>query len=204
MKAILGIITALVPCLAQAAGTVIFSDNFDSEVTTGLNVTPAGWTISNGGTVDTVPSGEYFPCFGSGGNCVDLDGTSDKSGDLVSPALLLTAGETYTATFELSGNQRTTQTDVVAVTFGTSSSSFSFTGSAPFTLESISFDPHITGTYNLSFLDNSNDDYGAILDNVTVTSAVPEPSGAWLLVCGLGGLALLTRIRPVRLARLFA
>jgi hypothetical protein len=195
MKAILGIITALVPCLAHATGTVIFSDNFDSDLT-GLDVTPAGWSISNGGTVDTLPSGSYFQCFGNAGNCVDLDGTSGKSGDLVSPTLLLTAGETYTATFELSGNQRFSQTDVVAVNFGTASASYSVTASTPFTLESISFDPLTTGTYNLSFLDNSSDDVGAILDNVTVSSPVPEPSVAWLLVSGLSGLALLRRTRP--------
>jgi hypothetical protein len=130
---------------------------------------------------------------------VDLDGSSRKSGDLFSPGLTLTAGESYTATFELAGNQRYSQTDIVAVTFGNTSTSFSFAGAAPFTLESISFKPLTTGTYNLSFLDNSNDNVGAILDNVTVSAAVPEPSITWLIVCGMAGLTISSRKRRGRL-----
>jgi hypothetical protein len=197
MKIAIGIICAtLIPCLSQGAS--VYADNFDND-TSGVNATPSGWTISNGGTVDIIPNGSFgISCFGSSGNCIDLDGSTGKSGDLVSPGLTLTADQSYVATFELSGNQRNAQTDTVTVDFGTKSTSFSVTESAPFTLESVSFTPVSSGLYNLSFLDSSSNDVGAILDQVSIQTAsiVPVPAAAWLLLSGLGGLCAFARKKP--------
>jgi hypothetical protein len=191
---------AMMPCLAQAT-PVPYTDTFNSD-TPGLGMTagalaPAGWSISNGGSVDIIANGTYgITCRGMTGNCIDLDGTTGKSGKLLSPGFSLTGGQTYTAQFVLSGNDRIKQTDVVAVDFGTSVASFSVKENTGFLVDSVTFTPATTGTYFLSFLDNSSDNVGAILDNVKVFSGVvPLPAAAWLLLSGLAGMGLMARRR---------
>ena len=193
------VFVAMMPFLAQAAP--IYTDNFNSD-TPGLGTTPgtlapSGWSISNGGSVDIVANGTYgITCRGMTGNCIDLDGTTNKSGDLVSPGLSLTGGDTYTVEFLLSGNQRIKQTDVVTVDFGSSSASFSVKENFGFVLDSVTFTAPTTGIYNASFLDNSSNNVGAILDNVRVLEVVPLPAAAWLLLSGLAGMGLMGRRRP--------
>jgi hypothetical protein len=186
---------AMIPCLAQAA-SIPYTDTFNGD-TPALNATPAGWSISNGGTVDIVANGTYgITC---PGNCIDLNGSTGNAGDLVSPNLSLTGGQTYTAQFVLSGNQRITQTDTVTVDFGSTVASFSVNKNDHF-VEPVTFAPTISGVYTLSFLDTStnpsfpSDNIGAILDNVSV-QAVPLPAAAWLLLSGLAGMGLMARRR---------
>jgi len=194
LKAALTILVAVSPWVAQAS-TLVFSDNFDAN-TIGLNKVPAGWSISNGGTVDIVSSAYLLPCFGGGGTCVDLNGSSSKPGNLFSPTFSLTANQAYSATFELAGNARLIQTDTVSVLFGTTTASFSRTRTNPFSLETVYFTPTTTGNYTLSFLDSNNlsnlDDVGALLDNVSV-QAVPEPATYAMLLLGLGFIGIGTR-----------
>ena len=191
---------AMIPCLAQAA-SIPYTDNFNSD-TAALDAVPAGWSISNGGTVDIVANGTYGPppitCRGKTGNCIDLNGSTGKPGDLVSPGLSLTGGQTYTAQFSLSGNDRIKQTDTVTIDFGTTVASISVKEKDPFTVDSVTFKPTTTGIYNLSFLDtnkNPSDNIGAILDNVKVVQTVPLPAAAWLLLSGLAGMGLMARRR---------
>ena len=185
----------MIPCLAHAV-PVPYSDNFNSD-TPGLNAIPTGWSISNGGTVDIIAESNPYgiTCRGKTGNCIDLDGSTNKSGDLVSPGFSLTAGQAYTAQFVLSGNDRVKQTDVVAVSFGTSLASFSVKENTGFLVDSVTFTPTTTGIYNLSFLDNSSNNIGAILDNVKVVQAVPLPAAAWLLLSGLASMGVMARRR---------
>jgi Protein of unknown function (DUF642) len=190
--------TAIAPCLAYAAP--IFSDNFEGN-TTGLNKIPTGWSISNGGTVDIVGTGQFgITCAGGAGNCIDLDGSSGKSGNLSSPNVTLQQNQVYTVSFDLSGNQRiAAQTDLVTVSLGGSSFALSILGNAAFGTHTFSFTPATTGTFNLSFLDNSSNNVGAILDNVSI-SPVPLPAAYALFVAGLGLFGAVARRRNHRTA----
>ena len=171
---------ALVPVFAQAS--TIFSDNFDLN-TVGLNTTPSGWTISNGGTVDIVGT-NFYEELRYLGNSIDLDGSSNKAG-VLSRSFSLIAGNTYTALFDLSGNKRG-GTDRVTVTFGTSVFTFSnLASTSPWSTYEIEFTPTASQAYTLSFANAGGDNVGALLDNVSVT-AVPEPETFAMLLAGLG------------------
>ena len=59
---------------------------------------------------------------------------------------------------------------------------------------SVAYTAATTGAYKLSFLDNSANNVGAILDNVSV-KAVPEPGELALWATGLGLLGFITKRR---------
>jgi hypothetical protein len=142
-----------------ANAAVIYTDNFSTEASSGLNVTPTGWTILTvppslvAGTVDTLPAvNPYLSCGGTN-FCVDTDGSTNLSGELVTQAtslggtVLLTSGKTYQLTVDISGNQRNSLTDPLQ--FGLLSStntvlaqsSLNIAGSSPFTQYSLTFSP---------------------------------------------------------------
>ena len=180
----------------SAQAVPIFADNFDADAT-GLNQAPTGWTVSSG-TVDVVGNGVDDRVPGNG-VYIDLDGTTSLAGLLTSPSLNLTAGLTYTATFDLAGSQLgSTETGVV--TFGSQSLNYSLASAAPFTTFSLSFTPSTSGAYALSFHNDGGDDVGALLDNVVVnqvTVPVPEPETYALLLAGLAVLGAVSwRRRP--------
>jgi hypothetical protein len=180
--------------IAQA--NTIYSDNFDSD-TANLNGTPSGWVVS-GGAVDIVgPSNGWgWLCAPGGGNCVDLDGSVGQAG-VLSNTLSLTAGTTYTATFDIAGNQRNYGDDVVDITFGSSTLSSSFSSNAAWTTYSLSFTPSVSGDYALTFHNLGGDNQGAVLDNVSI-QAVPEPETYAMMVAGLGLMGVVARRRKSR------
>jgi hypothetical protein len=94
----------------------VFSDNFDSDPL-GLNAVPAGWTIGNDGTVDVIGNPGFYDLIPGNGRDIDLDGSTGAAG-LLETSFAVTAGLTYTATFQLGGNHRDGNSDSVAVVFG--------------------------------------------------------------------------------------
>ncbi|WP_224813623.1 hypothetical protein [Hasllibacter sp. MH4015] len=95
---------ALVLLASTASAQVLFEDNFDANPT-GLNLTPAGWTVT-GGSVDTVGQGT-FPdiCAPTGQTCIDLDGSTLDAGRLQSMATFaLQPGVRYNLTFDYTWN----------------------------------------------------------------------------------------------------
>jgi hypothetical protein len=188
-------IAAAMVLSAGAHAAPVFSDNFDSDPLA-LNAVPANWTIGNAGTVDVIGTG-FFDEIPGNGNYIDLDGSNNLAG-LLETSFAVTAGTTYTATFELGGNHRDGATDPVTVMFGSATTwpnSPVLVGSGDgFTTYSIT----TTATSNsltLSFLDGRDGNVGALLDDVSVSAAVPEPGSLSLLLAGIAALGFAARRR---------
>jgi hypothetical protein len=189
-NSLLGLFVTVLICLLPlhaAAGTVIFSDNFNSENAGvgALNYTGfANWSVTDG-TVDLIGNG-YFDFYPGHGLYVDLDGSTSNAGLFSSP-LNLDPG-VYELQFALGGSARG-QTEVVTVNLaGVYNETFTLLSIDPLSLvtRTITVNAPITGTLNFS--DNSNDNVGAILDDVKLTM-VPEPQTILLICFGLLGLA---------------
>jgi len=191
------VIAALVAASSGAWASSIFSDNFNGD-TIAANTTPSGWSVGSG-TVDVVGPGWFGNlCAATGGSCVDLDGSTNRAGTL-SKSFSLLAGNTYTASFDLAGNQRG-GSDVVDIAFGGSLSTLSLTSSAAWATYSLTFAPTTSGNYTLSFHNRGGDNVGAVLDNVNVSvaAAVPEPESYAMLLAGLGLMGVAARRRNKR------
>jgi len=107
--------------------------------------------------------------------------------------LTLTAGTTYTASFQLAGSQRG-DTNTVDAAFGSTTASYTLLSADPLTPFSLSFTPSATRSYDLSFTNQGGDNFGGFLDKVQVT-AVPESQTWALLVAGLAALGGVARRR---------
>lgn len=190
--------------ISSAGAATIFEDDFDSEPTTGLNVTPQNWQIVNFlGAVDVIPSGTGgIECPGGVGNCIDGDGTLFDGGQLRTLSTFsLDPGIVYNIMFDYSGNQRTTDFDSMTVRISDGvnepfSMVFGKDGDDPFSTESHNFQVATSGAYYIEF-DHSeglfqNDIIGLVYDNVKLSS-VPEPSTVGLMLLGLGAIGYLRR-----------
>ena len=98
----------IVATCVSANASVLFSDNFDSEVPDDLvnlgsdtNYNSfTNWTVSDG-SVDLVGQGDWgLQCAGGVGKCVDLDGSTNDAGILSSNAFDLLVGD-YVLSFDI-------------------------------------------------------------------------------------------------------
>lgn len=178
-----------------AQADVLFSDNFDSNAI-GLNAVPAGWSVSNG-TVDIIGNG-FFDFYPGNGAYIDLDGSTGDAGEL-SRSFSLTGGVAYSASFTLGGSTRG-DSNLVDVSFGSASDSFTMASSDPLALFTVGFTPAADGSYTLTFANQGGDSLGAILLDVQVAHAIPEPETYALMLAGLGMLGAVSRRRLRRLA----
>lgn len=115
-------IVALAVFTVPAHASVVFSDPFDSEPdgpdAGGSTLNDTGLTKwfapPSEGSIDTVASGSYgIECKGGAGKCIDLDGTSNSAGTIVSKVLFsYSTGDLIKLTFDISGNQRNPNNDL--------------------------------------------------------------------------------------------
>lgn len=194
---------SLVVAPAQAVPVVIFQDDFESNPF-GVNLTPAGWTVSNG-TVDIVGTGfGGILCGGGSAHCIDMDGSTNDAGDMTSNTVFTNPGAAsfWTLEFDVSGNQRDAGPDSMSVTFGGVTNVIGpLAGSAPFAHPSLIIPAAAGSSSTIIFSHAGGDNIGLILDNVTLSidrplnGAVPEPGTLVLLGAGLASLAAAVRRR---------
>ena len=139
------------------------------------NILPKGWEQKNiahwnitMGTVDYI--GSYFPCH-SGKRCIDMDGTPGPGE--IQQTFKTTPGTKYLVTFALDANRQGPQ-DVkrLKVSAAGQSKAFSFDGNKYkkwklFTWEFTAKSDRATLTF--TSLSVKGNDYGALLDDVSVT-----------------------------------
>ena len=133
-------IAAALLAASSAHASTIFTDNFDADdLELNSVVFVGGWQVSGAANtaVDTIGPGLY-DVFPGNGHYIDLDGSLGAPA-LFSKTLNLTAGTTYTATFELAGNHRGYNSDTVSVNFGSASNSYTLSSGDAFTSYSLSF-----------------------------------------------------------------
>jgi hypothetical protein len=199
----LTVCAGLALCISAQAG-IILTENFN-ELTTQLGATSVGVFTAIGGTnVDIVGFPAFSLCVAPEGNqCVDMGGNGGNNpvGILQSAPITLLPGFNYFLSFDLIGSQRILPgnpiTTSTTVTFGSFNRTFvlpatditaGVVSNALITVSS----PSVT---NLTFTNNgsSNNNVGALLDNVTIAVTVPEPSYVMLMGPALLGLGLLRR-----------
>jgi hypothetical protein len=187
---------------AAANASVLFSDDFDGD-TPGLNAVPPGWTVT-GGTVDIIgsgPHGNLFDLVPGHGYYVDLDGSTNSSGLMSHGPLALNAGTPYHLTFLLAGSQRgDTNSVLYGIDFNGDGvvdlfNSAIVPSAQPFTSFDMGFLAPTTSSARIIFRNSGGDNLGALLDNVSLTSVVPEPEPFALLATGLGLLGWIARCR---------
>ncbi len=215
MNKLLIALAASAAFVAPAQAANVFTDNFDAENGGASQFNYSGFAnFSVTGQVDIIAHGSFFNCPGPG-SCVDLDGTSGPGRLTSLSSFSFNAGDTIRLSYELSGNQRVggsdgwfsgftfagaTQlnnygfnyfgSDVVVGNFLTTgiTTSTTIASNAPFAQRSLFFTAGNAGSLTFNIGTNSADNFGPVLDNVTldISNAVPEPATWGMMIAGFG------------------
>jgi choice-of-anchor C domain-containing protein len=198
------VVSGLLATPASAALNLVSNGSFELGSNPGtfstLGVGSPGltdWTIA-GGTIDYI--GSYWQA-SDGVRSVDLAGNAP--GTISQTISGLTTGMRYLVSFDLAGNpDGPPPIKNVDVTINGSTSGFAFpVGSntrASMGWQPYSFTFFASGTSTVLSFAASNQApgfFGAALDNVSVSSAVPEPATWAMMLTGFFGLGLLARRR---------
>jgi hypothetical protein len=177
-----------------AMSATLLSENFD-ELTANLDVAAVGAFSTVGGTnVDIVGSADGFAALCAApesGNCVDLNGTGGNPQGELQSSMLFGAGS-YLLSYDLIGSRRG-QTDSATVTFGSYTQEVTLTSSDVSSGIVVDVPVTVTTPGYLTFASDTTGNVGLVLDNVSVSTAVPEPAAFSLLGFGLAGVGFMRR-----------
>jgi hypothetical protein len=194
--AVAGALAAATLGVGGAGAAVVFSDNFNSyALKLDWTPPPALWTVP-AGSVDLIgetTSGTDFDFYPGNGGYVDLDGSTQTAGTLETASTF--AAGSYTLTFDLGGNARGNGSKTTVITLGSFTKSITLPSNAG--LDVFTYKFYTTGG-KLSFADLSggNNNIGNILDDVSLSTGVPEPVTWALMLLGVAGIgASLRRVR---------
>lgn len=198
IKALVATVAALSAFASAAHSTeLIVNGGFESDNHPGsftmLSSGLTGWSIT-AGSIDLINS--YWQP-GSGNYSIDLNGDSAAT---ISQSFATVEGQLYNVSFRMAGNPDgggLTKSIKAGVT-GLSTFSFDGTGATRGMMnwESRNFSfVAASGISTLTFVGGDTGAYGAALDNISVTAAVPEPETYAMLLTGLGLVGLLARRR---------
>jgi hypothetical protein len=151
-----------------------------------------------------VLNGSFFTCTNnSGGNCLDLVGTTGQGGIASVPTFTLKAGDTYTVNFGaiLQGYDPGQGSTTFSVGLGTLTQNETVNGTAK--QFSVSFIPTASqSSAALSFTTIIPGDqvHGAVVDRIILTDTapvggVPEPATWAMMLVGFGGIGVAARSR---------
>ncbi|MGK5080925.1 choice-of-anchor C family protein [Janthinobacterium sp. HLX7-2] len=197
---ILASITALAMMAPAAHANLLNNGGFESSVFNGSfsTISSGGslgaWSVDSG-SVDLI-NNYWVPAEGS----YSLDLNGDVAGR-ISQSFGTVAGQLYNVSFSLAGNTDGGSSLKLLDTGVTGVHTFSFdaTGQSHSNMGWVTkgFSFIATGASSTLYFQGSsaNGAWGAALDNVSVTAAVPEPSTYAMLAAGLGLMGLVVRRR---------
>lgn len=211
------IAAVLVLLCASAAGTasatpvnLITNGDFEtvapgSTFASGFQVANSGSSAITGWTVGATSVDLIRNAYNAiNGYSIDMLGTPGPG--FLSQSFNVVAGQTYHLAFDMARNANGPAGQGVAVQFGGVAQNFYSTAAASNTLYSntLSFTAASTGLATLSFASAAKagtpfDNYsGAVIDNVSVMAAVPEPETYAMLLAGLGLMGFLRRRKAAK------
>jgi hypothetical protein len=217
-------LAALSLCSVAHAGTVLFSEDFDSITSNTLNITGSVASMDVFGGVDAVVPTNPFGITGLTSTVIDLDGTPGPGG-VGKGGFNLVAGRTYTLDFLVGGAQRRSAEDALIVALLSDVSgdlkllggtgvfdgidsdlllsadfaAFAFlAGNTPFTNSSLSLRAVSNTGFAFRIATDSSDNIGPLLDSVSLTETmgvIPEPATWAMLIMGFGVVGIAARRR---------
>ncbi|MBV6323622.1 choice-of-anchor C family PEP-CTERM protein [Duganella violaceipulchra] len=182
--------------VSGAASAANLIQNGDFEIASGVNLNNyvvvgagdgaiANWTVG-GNSVDII-NNSYNAI---SGNSIDMLGSPGPG--VLSQSFNTVAGTTYTLSFDLTHNPYSHGAGLDVFVGG---NHYAFDGSTPVTNHTFNFTT-TGGSQALVFSSVGGDGWsGAVLDNVSVTAAVPEPETYAMMLAGLGLVGFIARRR---------